>query len=87
MFVSSECGLTSINVPTFARRISGRIVGGFQAVPHSHPWQVLLSDRSKFCGGETESRSFDPCHAPSIACVAAVLNANWIVTAAHCVSG
>jgi hypothetical protein len=30
----------------------GRIVGGRQATPHSHPWQVLLNDRGKFCGGK-----------------------------------
>lgn len=31
----------------------GRIVGGRQAVPHSHPWQVLLNNRGQFCGGKT----------------------------------
>jgi len=43
--------LTSANTNSWSRGISGRIVGGRQAVPHSHPWQVLLNDRSKFCGG------------------------------------
>lgn len=35
-----------------ADRVSSRIVGGRQAVPHSHPWQVLLSGQGKFCGGK-----------------------------------
>ncbi len=36
----------------FSRRVSSRIVGGRQAVPHSHPWQVLLNAHGKFCGGK-----------------------------------
>ncbi|UJR31118.1 hypothetical protein I4U23_018626 [Adineta vaga] len=64
----AECGITSIKDSTSFRRVSSRIVGGRQAVPHSHPWQVLLNIYGKFCG-------------------AAVLNTNWIITAAHCVNG
>ena len=33
--------------------IASRIVGGRQALPHSHPWQVLLNNRGKFCGGKS----------------------------------
>jgi len=36
----------------YDRGISSRIVGGRQAVPHSHPWQVLLNNRGQFCGGK-----------------------------------
>ncbi|CAF3545157.1 unnamed protein product [Adineta steineri] len=46
----AECGLTSINGNRFSRRVSSRIVGGRQVIPHSHPWQVLLYNYGKFCG-------------------------------------
>ncbi|CAF5108971.1 unnamed protein product, partial [Rotaria socialis] len=45
------CGITSTDGHRYARVVSSRIVGGRQVVPHSHPWQVLLNDRGKFCGG------------------------------------
>ncbi len=47
----SECGLTWTNGKRHSRGISSRIVGGRQAMPHSHPWQVLLNNRGQFCGG------------------------------------
>lgn len=47
----SECGLTWTNINQYYLEISSRIVGGRQAVPHSHPWQVLLNNRGQFCGG------------------------------------
>ena len=47
-----ECGLTDMNGYQYQRSVTSRIVGGRQAVPHSHPWQVLLNNRGKFCGGE-----------------------------------
>ncbi len=47
----SECGMTWTNENQYYREISSRIVGGRQAVPHSHPWQVLLNIRGQFCGG------------------------------------
>ncbi|CAF0807195.1 unnamed protein product [Adineta ricciae] len=64
----SECGLTWTNGNEYYREISSRIVGGRQAIPHSHPWQVLLNIRGHYCGGS-------------------ILNARWLVTAAHCVNG
>lgn len=55
-----ECGRTSLgHFRVFNQSIFSRIVGGQQAVPHSHPWQVLLSDRGRFCGGKW---SLDPPH-------------------------
>jgi hypothetical protein len=47
----TECGITWTNENRYYREISSRIVGGRQAVPHSHPWQVLLNNRGQFCGG------------------------------------
>ena len=49
--VYSECGMTWTNENQYYRGISSRIVGGQRAVPHSHPWQVLLNNRGHFCGG------------------------------------
>ena len=68
-----------------AYRVSSRIVGGRQAVPHSHPWQVLLSGKGKFCGGKKDT--YPTRMNIHIDLLATVLNANWIVTAAHCVNG
>ena len=51
IILNIECGFTSINGYRFSQKIFSRIVGGRQAIPHSHPWQVLLNDRGKFCGG------------------------------------
>ena len=48
----SECGLTWTHGNQYYREISSRIVGGRQAVPHSHPWQVLLNNRGQYCGGQ-----------------------------------
>jgi hypothetical protein len=47
----TECGFTSTNGNRYYHGITSRIVGGRQAIPHSHPWQVLLNNRGKFCGG------------------------------------
>ena len=81
---SIECGLTSTNVHKFSRGVSSRIVGGRQAIPHSHPWQVLLNIHGKFCGGKT---LIIVLWIYFLYFLATILNANWIVTAAHCVNG
>ncbi|CAF4440183.1 unnamed protein product, partial [Adineta steineri] len=47
----SECGLTWTNANHYYREIKSRIVGGRQAIPYSHPWQVLLNNRGHYCGG------------------------------------
>ncbi|ESP00778.1 hypothetical protein LOTGIDRAFT_207774 [Lottia gigantea] len=49
-----------------------RIVGGVDAEPHTHPWQVSLrrvtsEGQSHFCGG-------------------VILNENYVLTAAHCLT-
>ncbi|CAF1421392.1 unnamed protein product [Adineta steineri] len=46
----SECGLTWTNANHYYREIKSRIVGGRQAIPYSHPWQVLLNNRGHYCG-------------------------------------
>ena len=49
-------------------RTRSRIVGGYQAAPHSWPWQVMLmtsDSREPFCGGTLVSEF-------------------WIITASHC---
>ena len=48
----SECGMTWTNGNRYNRGVSSRIVGGRQAIPHNHPWQVLLYNRGQFCGGQ-----------------------------------
>lgn len=48
----AECGMTWTNEHDYYRSKLSRIVGGRQAVPHSHPWQVLLNNRGQFCGGK-----------------------------------
>ncbi|ESO84179.1 hypothetical protein LOTGIDRAFT_108162, partial [Lottia gigantea] len=50
-----------------------RIVGGTNAVPHSHPWQISL--RSTI-NGVTDH-----------ICGGVILNSTWVLTAAHCVDG
>lgn len=58
--------------PVFRPRTESedRMVGGQEAVPHSWPWQVSLSDAGyevmgHFCGG-------------------ALIASQWVLTAAHC---
>ena len=61
-----NCGLPVIE-PRFG---SSRIVGGFEARPHSWPWQCFLTNdrkmRSPFCG-------------------CSLIDKDWVITAAHCV--
>ncbi|XP_023328925.1 transmembrane protease serine 9 [Eurytemora carolleeae] len=50
-----ECGITYIepsNIENATRHEDGKIVGGFEAVPGSWPWQAYLKYRGDFsCGG------------------------------------
>ncbi|CAF1476061.1 unnamed protein product, partial [Adineta steineri] len=48
--VNFQCGLTWTNANHYYREIKSRIVGGRQAIPYSHPWQVLLNNRGHYCG-------------------------------------
>lgn len=48
---SSLCGVSSVNETNYSYGLTSRIVGGRQATPHSYPWQVLLNNQGRFCGG------------------------------------
>ena len=61
-----RCGVTN-SVP--------RIVGGSIVVPHSIPWQALLTVHTK--SGNLRHRS---------TCGGSLINENWLITASHCVS-
>ncbi|CAF2053982.1 unnamed protein product [Rotaria magnacalcarata] len=54
----SECGLTWTVNNRYYNEISSRIVGGRQALAHSHPWQVLLYNRGQFCGASVLNRNW-----------------------------
>ncbi|CAF0711785.1 unnamed protein product, partial [Brachionus calyciflorus] len=43
---NSKCGVSSIKSSSLPR-----IIGGFEVIPNSWPWQVYLHDGNKFCGG------------------------------------
>lgn len=81
----SECGMTWTDENDYYPTNFARIVGGRQAIPHSHPWQVLLNNRGQFCGGKTNlfHCTIDYYRIFS----ASILNTRWIITAAHCVNG
>ena len=76
--VATVCLFTVCGESSNAPRdpLTGRIVGGRQAIPGSWPWQVLLGINAPkydifgdaICGGS-------------------MLNEEWIMTAAHCVTG
>ncbi|XP_071805389.1 mannan-binding lectin serine protease 1-like [Asterias amurensis] len=54
----------------------GRIVGGQESTPGSWPWQVLINIKAPGFGGLRNT-----------ICGGSVLNEEWILTAAHCVTG
>uniref|UniRef100_A0A672TZE4 pancreatic elastase II n=1 Tax=Strigops habroptila TaxID=2489341 RepID=A0A672TZE4_STRHB len=58
--------------PAAAALYSSRVVGGEDAVPHSWPWQISLQ----------YSRNRQWYHT----CGGTLIKANWVLTAAHCIS-
>ncbi|XP_055931598.1 chymotrypsin-like elastase family member 2A [Argiope bruennichi] len=70
---TSECGDPPITPDTvYGGRSPDRIIGGQEAIPGSWPWQVSLQNRYS-----TFSHS----------CGGSLINAHWVVTAAHCFKG
>ncbi|KAK6165604.1 hypothetical protein SNE40_022502 [Patella caerulea] len=63
--------LALLLVAAIAEAQNQRIVGGQDAEPHSHPWQVSLRRRD----GNSWSHI----------CGAVMINSNWALTAAHCI--
>ncbi|KAK6165603.1 hypothetical protein SNE40_022501 [Patella caerulea] len=63
--------LAVLLVAAVAEGQNERIVGGQDAVPHSHPWQASLRRRD----GNSWSHI----------CGAVMINRNWALTAAHCI--
>ncbi|KAG8176249.1 hypothetical protein JTE90_021347 [Oedothorax gibbosus] len=69
--ISLDCGVQAIQ-PNLSYA-ADRMVGGNEAVPNSWPWQVSLQTRTTEPNGHF--------------CGGAVINAQWILTASHCVAG
>lgn len=45
-----DCGVPAIQ-PKYSDNKVARIIGGYVAIPHSYPWQVLVTDNELICGG------------------------------------
>ncbi|GFV53762.1 ovochymase-1 [Trichonephila clavipes] len=70
---TSECGDPPIVPDTvYGGRSPDRIIGGQEAILGSWPWQVSLQNRYSYM---------------SHSCGGSLINAQWVVTAAHCFKG
>ncbi|XP_062903542.1 chymotrypsin-like elastase family member 2A [Mobula hypostoma] len=57
-----------------ANPLTGRVIGGHEAVPHSWPWQVSLQF----------AYDFDPNYFQHM-CGGTIIAGSWVMTAAHCI--
>ncbi|XP_068935043.1 chymotrypsin-like elastase family member 2A [Petaurus breviceps papuanus] len=65
-------GASSCGVPRYLPNPATRVVGGDDARPHSWPWQVSLQYNSSSHWRHT--------------CGGSLIDQNWVMTAAHCIS-
>lgn len=72
LVVEPECGVPPITPNTIFGG-GDRMVGGESVVPNSWPWQVSLQTMYSEPNGHF--------------CGGTLLNAQWVLTASHCVSG
>ncbi|GBM30247.1 Ovochymase-1 [Araneus ventricosus] len=66
-----ECGAQAFTPNTIYDSSPDRMVGGEAAVPNSWPWQVSVQGRGQFAHF----------------CGGSLINAQWVLTATHCVTG
>jgi secreted trypsin-like serine protease len=70
-WAGGQCGVSQYADAGDMNLPPGKIVGGIEARPYEFPWQVSVQRKSS----------------GSHFCGASIINANWIVCAAHCMSG
>lgn len=75
LYTSLFLAAAAFSVPNAYASISTRIVGGTQSTEGNWPWMVSLQDSS---ASNTLAGHY---------CGATLINANWVLTAAHCVDG
>ena len=68
--------LSSETLGSITKGTSGsRIAGGHEAIPASHPWQVMLAIVDPVDGQ------------PKFHCGGSILSKKWVITASHCLKG
>lgn len=67
-----NCGQTPIKPNITSNLLVNKIVGGFDAIPYSWPWQILLcrTGYQDMCG---------------ILCGGSIISPHWVLTAGHCI--